>query len=199
MDIKHYYPSVTNDHVYRIWRDELGCSKVVANLLTRLTTYERHLPQGAPTSSALANIYLASVYQPIQDQCDKLGVKPGAFVDDLIFSGEQARTLMEPTRKVLARDGFSFSARKREVLGPRDSKLVTGNRLGRNELRAPLEKLHDIRAGLHKLEIGIIPASEREDYMRRLGARISHVRNICPRDAAKFCEQLDKLKMVVLK
>ena len=195
MDIRNYYPTLTNDHVYRIWRCELGCSRDVANLLTRLTTYQRRLPQGAPTSSALANIYLASVYTPVHEQCEELGVKRSAFVDDLIFSGAEARSVMEPTRRILARDGLSISSRKREVFGPRDAKLLTGIRLGRDGLRVPKAKAKDVRAGIHKLVIGIISPSDREDYIKRLDARISHLRSICERDGARFSTQLEKLKL----
>jgi RNA-directed DNA polymerase len=194
MDIKSYYPSVTNDHVYRIWRHELGCSHEVAKLLTRLTTYERHLPQGAPTSSILANIYLSSVYEPILERCSNLDLKTGAFVDDLVFSGgAAAKGMMQPTRKLLGRDGFSFSARKREVLGPRDSKLITGIRDGRDGPRAPYGKLADLRAGFHKLAVGAVPESENADYIKRLAARVSHVNTICPKDAAKYIALLKKL------
>jgi RNA-directed DNA polymerase len=194
MDIKSYYPSVTNDHIYRVWRFELGCSREVSNLLTRLTTYERHLPQGAPTSSVLANIYLASVIQPILRQCAQLDVKPGAFVDDLIFSGSNARSLMEPTRKLLGRSGFSFSAKKREILTSRDEKLVTGIRDGKDGPRAPRRKLSDLRAGFHKLKLGVIPEAERADYIKRLAARVSHIRTICEKDAAKYVKLLDDLR-----
>ena len=194
MDIKSYYPSVTNDHIYRVWRFEMGCSREVSNLLTRLTTYERHLPQGAPTSSVLANIYLASVFQPILHQCAQLEVTPGAFVDDLIFSGSHARKLMEPTRKLLGRDGFSFSTKKREILSSRDEKLVTGIRDGKDGPRAPRKKLSDLRAGFHKLKLGIVPEAERVDYIRRLAARVSHIKNICEKDAAKYVRQLEDLR-----
>jgi RNA-directed DNA polymerase len=199
MDIKSYYPSVTNDHVYRIWRYDLGCSHGVAKLLTRLTTYERHLPQGAPTSSVLANIYLSSVYGPILDQCAKLDVKTGAFVDDIVFSGgPAAKSMMQPTRKLLGRDGFSFSARKREVLGPRDSKLVTGIRDGSDGPRAPYKKLGDLRAGFHKLAIGVVPELEKTDYIKRLAARVSHVNKICPKDAARYIAMLEELRASAL-
>jgi hypothetical protein len=194
MDIKRYYPSVSNTHVFRVWRYELGCSLDVARLLTRLTTYERHLPQGAPTSSILANIYLASVFGPILELCSELDVKPGAFVDDLIFSGDRARQVMEPTRKLLGRDGFSFSAAKREILGSRSEKQVTGIREGGDGPRAPYKKLGDLRAGFHKLRIGVIPEKERPDYIKRLAARVAHIHNICPKDAAKFMTQLEVLR-----
>jgi RNA-directed DNA polymerase len=191
MDITNYFPNVTNDHVYRVWRDTLGCSPPIANLLTRLTTFQRHLPQGAPTSSALANIYLSSIYGPIEEQCIDAEVEKTAYVDDLIFSGENSRLLMEPTRRLLAGEGLKLSARKREILGPRDVKIITGNRLGARSVRAPRSKLKDVRAGIHKIELGLIPSDKLSKYLASLRARITHIASICARDATSLQEKLD--------
>jgi len=45
IDIKNFFRKITNTQVYRVWRDVLGWSPRAAGLLTRLTTFERHLPQ----------------------------------------------------------------------------------------------------------------------------------------------------------
>src|ERR1019366_1543557 len=59
MDISSYYPSITCGHVYSVWRNVLNCPPPVARILTELTTFDFHLPQGAPTSPPIANIFLA--------------------------------------------------------------------------------------------------------------------------------------------
>jgi hypothetical protein len=186
MDIKNYFGNVTEDLVYRVWHRELKCSEEVAKLLTQLTTFKGYLPQGAPTSSALANIYLSSAFSPILRQSKELGVIPGAYVDDVQFSGQHARLMMEPVRRRLARDGFSFPNKKREVLGRFEPKIVAGIRDGKDGPRAPKKKLSDLRAGFHKLKLGLVPEAEKADYIKRLAARVSHINQICPKDAAKY-------------
>jgi hypothetical protein len=186
MDIKGYFANVTDSLIYRVWHRELGCSEEVAKLLTALTTFNGHLPQGAPTSSALANIYLSSVFVPIVKYSRELGVIPAAYVDDIQFSGTSARLMMEPTRRRLARDGFSFPNKKREVLGRFDAKIVAGIRDGKDGPRAPKPKLSDLRAGFHKLKLGLISEDERPEYVKRLAARVTHINQICPKDAAKY-------------
>jgi hypothetical protein len=37
MDIQGFFPAVSSQHVFRIWRDVLGCSPKIAHLLTILT------------------------------------------------------------------------------------------------------------------------------------------------------------------
>src|SRR6266498_92801 len=56
-DIREFYPSISYRRVYRMFVT-LGCIPDVARLLTRLTTRAHRLPQGAPTSPALANLYI---------------------------------------------------------------------------------------------------------------------------------------------
>ena len=191
MDVKSYYPSVTNHHVYDVWSRTLHYSPPIARLLTQLTTYNWHLPQGAPTSPALANIFLASIYGPVLEASSELNVVCTAWVDDLTFSGSKARSVMELVRKTLAANGFKMSSKKSIVLSGRDTKVITGIRLGAGRARAPKDKLHDIRAAIHKLEIGVISPRERGKYIESLRGRLNHIERICSADAARLIGKLE--------
>jgi len=191
MDIKSYYPSITNDHIFHLWRNVLLCSPRIARLLTQLTTYNRHLPQGAPTSPALANILLASVYGPVLAACADNNITATAWVDDLIFSGDRARQMIEPVRKILSDNGFVPARKKIEILSARSEKIVTGVRIGKNRPRAGKQKLRDIRAGLHNLELGRFTDGGRVADVRNLRGQITFVRSLCPSDAAPLALALD--------
>jgi RNA-directed DNA polymerase len=193
MDVKSYYPSVTSRHVYFVWCHVLKCSPPVASLLTKLTTYNWHLPQGAPTSPALANLFLASIYEPVLEACSVKYILPTAWVDDLIFSGKDARLVMEPVRGVFASNGFKLSARKRIILTGRHSKVVTGIRLGDTRIRAQKDKLQDIRAAIHKLEIGHVERSQIEMYVANVKGRLGHIERICAHDAAYLKRRLGRV------
>jgi RNA-directed DNA polymerase len=192
MDVKGYYPSVTSRHVYSVWQNVLRCSPRVSSLLTELTTFEWHLPQGAPTSPALANLFLASIYGPVLEACAEKEVIATAWVDDLIFSGKEARTVMELVRQTLAAHGFKMSAKKRIILTGRDPKVITGVRLGAGRVRAPREKIHDIRAAIHKLQTGKVKGPQRDRYIVSLLGRINHVERICSQDAAPLKESFER-------
>jgi hypothetical protein len=190
MDVKSYYPNVTNRHVYFVWMQVLHCSPAIARLLTQLTTYDWHLPQGAPTSPALANIFLASIYSPVLEECSEKNITATAWVDDLIFSGKEARSVMELARQALAAYGFKLSSKKRIILNGSDSKVITGVRLGKKIIRAPKEKLSDIRAAIHKLEIGKITDCQRDKYIASLNGRINNIERICVQDARPLKQRL---------
>jgi len=195
IDISSYYPSVTSFHVYYVWSVVLGCPPPIASLLTELTTFDWHLPQGAPTSSAIANIFLASIYAPICLMSEMQDLTITTWVDDLIFSGHEARAVMETVRQILARHGFKAAPEKREILGPRDEKNVTGTRLGRFVVRAPHRKMSELRAAVHRLALGIVPPHELDRYRQNLAARIAHISTIHTGDADKLKRQVRKARV----
>jgi len=195
LDISSYYPNVTCAHVYFVWNVVLGCPPPVARLLTELTTFEWHLPQGAPTSPGIANILLASIYAPVCMVSNRANVKATTWVDDLIFSGAAAREVMETVRATLASNGFRIAPEKREILGPRDEKIITGGRLGRSQVRAPHKKMDELRAAIHRLAIGSVGDDDLERYRMNLAARIAHIGSIHKGDADKLRRQAAKSRV----
>jgi hypothetical protein len=189
MDISSYYPSVTCLHVYFVWNVVLGCPPPVARILTELTTFEFHLPQGAPTSPAIANILLASIYAPICFASEMAGLKITTWVDDLFFSGRSAWKVMETVRATLASSGFRVAPNKREILGPKSEKLIAGVRLGRYQVRAPHKKMADLRAAIHRLAFGGVNSEELGKYRTNLSARIAHIASINASDATRLKRQ----------
>jgi hypothetical protein len=197
MDIKKYFPNVTAKHVYSVWRSIVG-SSALASLLTGLTTYKWHLPQGAPTSTALANLYLASIYEPVIKACEERDLVATAWVDDLTFSGEKPHEVMELARHTLAENGFKLSTKKRIILNGRDAKVITGVRRGAHGLRAEKSKLNDIRAAIHKLELGVVPNGDLDAYLRSTTGRIRYIKQLCAADAAPLQRAFDRVKKRLL-
>lgn len=190
LDVRQCFPSVTNNHVYQVWQNVLGCSPPVASLLTKLTTYDRHLPQGAPTSPLLANLFIWSIDEPIRNRCCESSVRYTTWIDDLAFSGERARDLIQWSVEVLRKNGLKLSHNKIKVMGTRKTKTLTGTRFGAHSVRAPKEIRDRARAGIHNLECGLVAPCEVEQYCKRLAALIKHIERICPKDAARFKDSL---------
>lgn len=199
MDIRSYYPSITNRHVFYVWKDVLLCSPRLARLLTKLTTFHGHLPQGAPTSPAIANIFLASIYSPILQSCAEKGITATAWVDDLIFSGDNARAVMEEVRHTLAAKGLRVSPKKTRILNAQKVKVITGARLGENGLRARKETLREIRAGIHNLRCGRFTPLGKERDIEKLRGKIAFVGFLCSADAIPFAAALDRLEQIMKK
>jgi hypothetical protein len=182
VDIKSFFPSITTHQVYAVWADLLDCSPEIAGILTRLTTYDFHLPQGAPTSSALANLVLYSLDQPIREHCARAGIHYSTWIDDLAFSGTSARTAINVAVSALRRGGFAVPHRKMKIMPAHRRQMLTGLLLNR---QPGLVRRYEssTRSGIHKLRIGLVPLFQREAYVRRLHGRITYIRMINPRRA----------------
>lgn len=67
VDIKNFYPNIHRCHVLAVFQHFLGFAPDVAEILTRLTTFESRVPQGGCCSSYLANlIFFADEYKLVQ-------------------------------------------------------------------------------------------------------------------------------------
>jgi RNA-directed DNA polymerase len=190
IDIRQCFPSITNVHVYRVWADLLGCSPPVAKLLTELTTFHRHLPQGAPTSSFLANLFIWMIDEPIRSRCTELSVTYSTWIDDLAFSGDRARQLIQPAIEALAAHGLRVKREKIRIMGPTSTKLITGTRLGSRRMRAPKDKLSRIRSGIHKLRTGLVDEKNAERYVLGLVGQLRFINQLCPTDTSPYAREL---------
>ena len=112
IDIKSFFPSINPQQVRSVWRETLNCSPDVAYLLTGLTTCRGYLPQGAPTSTMLANLILSSFDGEIRAACDAHAVVYSSWVDDLAFSGEDPRLIIASVIATLRGAGFRVSHSK---------------------------------------------------------------------------------------
>ena len=193
LDIRKCFPSITNKHIYGVWRTLLGCSPAVARLLTRLTTFKRRLPQGSSASPLLANLFIWSIDQPIRRACIEKCVVYSTWIDDLGFSGTHARQLIQIVAKVLAGHGLRLAHKKIKVMGPMAVKLLTGTRLGKMQIRASREKLMRVRSGIHKLRIGLIPLYKEERYIDGLVGQLSYIKRLCPKDGLRYILELGDL------
>ncbi|MBI4441767.1 MAG: RNA-directed DNA polymerase [Acidobacteria bacterium] len=191
IDLASFFPSITNRHVYQVWQDLLGCSPEISSLLTRLTTFERHLPQGAPTSTLLANLVLHLIDGPIRSECERLGIRYSTWVDDLAFSSENPRPIINFVISALRRESLRISRRKLEIIGPGKRKILNGVVISRS-LSVPPDRLARIRSGIHKLRSGQVPLSEVPHYSRSLRGSIAQVSTINPATAEKLYADMAK-------
>lgn len=131
-DIKSFFPSIDHRRVYQMFIDH-GAIPPVANLLTKLTTYQGELPQGSPASTSLANLVFEPVDLEIKEFCDEHGIVYTRFVDDLKFSSQKDfRHTGAHLVRIVSRNGFRVSRRKTAYkIGPID---VTGVRVKNNSL-----------------------------------------------------------------
>lgn len=87
LDLKDFFPSIITWHLKTKFKD-LGFAAEVSKALIKLTTYRSRLPQGAPTSPVLAQIYVSDFIDNLCLYVNKIpNINITVYVDDIIMSG----------------------------------------------------------------------------------------------------------------
>lgn len=131
-DLSNFFPSISCKRVYGMFMEN-GYSSKNANLLTKLTTIDNHLPQGTPTSTHIANLVFLTVDSKLIDFCDKNKLVYTRFVDDLTFSSE--KDFKDLTFKILdiLKDSFYKYSHKKTFYSDNPVE-VTGIVVKQNEI-----------------------------------------------------------------
>jgi len=88
-DIADFYPSLDRKLVFTVWLRFFGFSPEVAELLTKLTTRKGSIPQGAKTSSYLANLAFWDREAQLVEELKAMGLTYSRFVDDVTYSSRR--------------------------------------------------------------------------------------------------------------
>lgn len=111
-DLKSFFSYATNSMVFNMLRS-FGYSPDVCKIITELTTFKGHLPQGGPTSATLANLVGLSFDRPILEICERNKIKYTRYVDDLWFSAAHDFTEFQPAiLDALEAQQFLYSHKK---------------------------------------------------------------------------------------
>ncbi len=127
IDIRDFFPSIGQRQVKKVFKD-LGFPVRVTVMLTRLCTFQGRLPQGAPTSPALANIVFSRIDQQLMQLALEWGCNYTRYADDLVFSGNimftRYHTLQGTT--LIRQAGFATNPRKTRIIGGGGRQMVAG-------------------------------------------------------------------------
>lgn len=87
-DIENFYPSVRFGVVKEVFKYLLRYSDDVSNVLALLTTLDQALPQGAPTSSYIANLVFYDNEPKLFEEFYRSGLIYTRLIDDITVSSE---------------------------------------------------------------------------------------------------------------
>ena len=112
LDLKDFFPSVNPERVCKIFAF-FGFGEECANLLTKATTWRYQLPQGAPTSTALANLAVVSLDLRLLNLASIHGFTYSRYIDDLTLSGgERLLDFRNLVRRIVESEGFATKPQK---------------------------------------------------------------------------------------
>ncbi|CAG1013047.1 hypothetical protein ANAEL_04584 [Anaerolineales bacterium] len=156
-DIEKFFPATSRERVLDIWRNFFCFSEDMANLLTSLTTNDGSLPEGAITSSYLANLAFWNQEPRLQAKLAQKNIVYSRYVDDISVSSKQFMPKEEQTALIaqvygmLKRHGYKAKRRKHEIFTSGRRMLTTKLMVNRKPALQPKDR-QNIRAAVHALE-----------------------------------------------
>jgi hypothetical protein len=213
LDLRRFFPGIRAARVHGIFRT-LGYPPIAARLLTRLCTtrtpagiletlpdwqvrkeYETpHLPQGAPTSPALANLCAWRLDQRAGGLARRASANYSRYADDLCFSGDAAfaRTVpafLTAVRTIVEEEGFFLNPNKTKVASAATAQRVTGIIVNQH-LNLQRRDFDVLKATLHNCVVGGGPELQNRaghpDLKAHLDGRIGWVEQLNPRRGQKL-------------
>ncbi len=132
-----------------------------------------HLPQGAPTSPAIANLCAFGMDVRLAALAERFGSRYSRYADDMVFSGGQDLRRQWPNLRawvsaIVRDEGFALHAGKTRLMPAHQRQQVTGVVLNRLP-NLPREQYDALKAKLHRLaEQPGIPVLERQRLLGQL-------------------------------
>lgn len=158
LDVKEFFRSTSARRVRRFFR-VLGWNREAAAILTRLTTLDGGLPQGAPTSPRLANLVNIQLDARLEGLAHAFQATYTRYADDLTFSFEdEGHGLVGPviraTRRFLRQTGYEMhEGRKLRIRRRHQRQLVTGLVVN-SRVALPRSRRRWLRAVEHHIRTG---------------------------------------------
>jgi len=190
MDLRRCFPSTTNEKVFRVFRERLGCVPRIASVLTRLTTVSGSVPEGATSSPYLVNLALLDAYDALEALAVALDLNFSMWVDDIAFSGKNAREVIAPAVVAIRRGGYTAHAGKKQVMSRSVPQEVTGLLVNSGLPTISPAKREAIRQRILELAKRGHPTVQE---LSSIAGRIAYVRLTCPGQARYMQRLADQL------
>lgn len=202
-DIADFFPSTTTKVTRNIWQYLFNYTSEVANLLTRLTTYQGCLPQGWKTSGYLANLAFWDKEPSLVQVLEENGFAYSRFMDDVTVSSRSRITNLQKTSviskvyKMLYSKGYAPKRKKHEIFTRNRAMSVTGITVNSNKPTMHQKQQDKIRAMVHKLELAFSGKRSSPDYEKswnNVSGHVSHLSRFNKNRGMKYRERLRAIK-----
>jgi len=159
-DIDSFFPSVHPRFVKKIFKFLLKLPNDVADLLVSLVTLNDGLPQGAPTSSYIANLVFYDCEHKVVKTLKSKGLCYSRLIDDITISSEKPISstsksfIYQSIRGMLHEKGLTISKKKyastnTSTVGRKT--IVTGLVIENNHVKLPKDKVKEIGKKVYEI------------------------------------------------
>jgi RNA-directed DNA polymerase len=176
LDIRQFYPSTTDEHVFRFFRNRMNMTDDVAGLITKLCTVDRRLPFGSPLSPILCTLVHRELFDQIALYCRSLSLKMSLWVDDITMSGDTVtESAIWTVKQIIHASGLEYHKVKVRALS--QGVIITGHYLHHAGVAAANKHHLGVRDSLADLDRTADPAA-RLKLVRSLIGKTNYGRSI---------------------
>jgi len=153
-DVQNFFPATSAKIVFDIWHHFFRFPPEVAECLTKLTTKDGSLPQGAKTSPLLANIVFWQRERDLVLEFQQRGIEYTRLVDDITCSAVRNLSrgeiswVIRKLRHMTESFGFRLR-RKKETIAHASARMVATKLVVNVKLSLPSERRSQIRAAVN--------------------------------------------------
>ena len=204
-DIANFFPSAHYKLITNVWAGLMGFSNDVAEILSMLTTKDGGLPQGAVTSSFLANLVFWDYEPNLVEKLEARGFRYSRYVDDICVSctrrlqvEDQARLIRE-IYGMLLHHGFRPKRSKHEVFTAGKS-MRTTKLLSNKRVALPVEQRQNIRAAVYALEKRVASGDQSTDVTKelaRVASRVGRLGSFHVKEGTALKERLRNVRLAL--
>lgn len=219
-DLENFYPRVRFLKVTAIFRG-MGYSREAAIWLARLCTSRlpkdakpptanpevfslyssSHLPQGAPTSPALANLAAYVLDVRLDGLARSFNANYTRYADDLTFSGDEKflhglKMFIPFVERIIRETGFTVNKNKRRIIRNNQRQAVTGVVVNQhpNLNRKEYDRLKAILHNCVRLGAESQNREQRPDFKAHLRGRLAHLHQLNPKRAVKLERLFERIQ-----
>lgn len=204
-DVSNFFPSIDEKYVMNMWKYLFGFSTDVAELLTRLTTYNGCVPQGGVTSSYISNLVMWDVEPKLVEKLSLMGLTYTRYVDDVVISSklkwlpkEQLEESIKSVYAMLKSIGVNPNRGKHKIMGSNYKMTVhklnvssgkpTLHKIKRQKLRLEFFNLKKFSKACNK------QGKEYEKLFKSINGKILEFNKFHPSQGEKYLDELRSLK-----
>ena len=195
IDIKDFFPSITRNRVVGLLKS-IGYKKEIAYSLGEICTFNKRLPQGAPTSPMLSNLIALNIDIKLSQFCKKRNLNYSRYADDITISGgkhlPKHKTLIF---RMIEDEGFSINWDKVRLHDKGSSQRVTGL-IVNDGVSLGRKKKKKLRAIVHNILKNGPEIENREDnpyFKETIFGELSFAKMVDPDFANPLIEKLKHL------
>jgi hypothetical protein len=225
VDLKDFFLNTRVARVHHVFRS-LGYPWAVARALTSLCTactprsvFSRvpmarrhdwltqkihqspHLPQGAPTSPALANLAAWHLDVRARGLARTFGANYTRYADDLAFSGDpdfaaRIKPFLAGLEEIASSEGFALNDRKTRIMHRGGCQRVTGIVVN-DHVNVPRAAFDALKATLHNCRRNGPAAENRaglHDFRAHLNGKVTWVEHVNPARGERLRRMFDAIK-----